>query len=132
MLTCSSFRIECKLLTTHYKVLHSLAPAHPCFILLSPTSHSFALGTHHSLQVTLFLLKSLRVTCFLCPDHFPGCYPSGLSSTLPPHECVPQPPLPLPSNHSLAHYPGFPLYGWSHHSPDQFVFIRLLSSLLEC
>lgn len=118
MLTCSSFRINCKLLSTDYKVLHSLAPAHPSFTLLSPTSHSFALGTYHSLQVTLFVLKSLRVTCFLCPDHFPSCYPSGLSSTLPPHECVPQPPFPLPSSHSLAHYSGFPLYGRSHHSPD--------------
>ena len=36
-----------------------------------------------SLQVTLFLLNSVRVTCCLCSDHVPGGYPSGFSSSVP-------------------------------------------------
>ena len=59
-----------------------MVPAHPCFILLSSTGLSLALGTHQ-LQVTIFLLKSLPGTRFLYPDDCPRRHPSGLSPNVP-------------------------------------------------
>lgn len=91
------FRIECELLTMHYKVLHSLALPWPRFTLLSPTGPFFCSGSTPTPSKSLCFYRSFRMTSFLCPHHFSVCHPWGWVQRSPPHECLPQPPWPLPS-----------------------------------